>query len=73
MKTQKCNACNGTGKTIDHRQYGEAMRNRRLAKKIKLVDHAKKMGISQPYLCDLERGNRNWTAYVIGLYEEALA
>lgn len=46
---------------IDHKKAGSDVRVLRLAKEMKLRWLAVELGISAPYLCDLENGKRNWT------------
>lgn len=53
-----------TGKKIeliDHAKTGEEMRRLRESSGKSLRAVAAKMGISAPYLSDLEKGRRNWT------------
>ena len=45
----------------DHRPLGAEMRRRRESKGFALREVARKLGISAPYLSDLELGRRYWT------------
>ena len=45
----------------DHRPLGAEMRRRREAKGFALREVARRLGISAPFLSDLELGRRNWT------------
>ena len=47
---------------FDNDGTGKVVRGARLAAGKKLGEVAEAMGISAPYLCDLENGHRNWTA-----------
>ena len=46
---------------FDNEETGKVVRGARLAAGKKLREVAEAMGISAPYLCDLENGHRNWT------------
>lgn len=46
---------------INHAEAGRLIRQKREARGLSLRRLAKEMGVSAPFLCDLERGNRNWT------------
>lgn len=49
------------------------MRKNREAAGVSLRKVAIKMGISAPYLSDLERGNRNWSSRDIDEFNNAVA
>lgn len=53
-----CPRCEGTGKIASPVE----MRILRLSKGLSMGKVAKKMGVSAPFLSDLERGNRSWNA-----------
>lgn len=46
---------------VDHVVAGESAKTYRLQRDMSLRAVAKKMGISAPYLSDLENGNRRWS------------
>lgn len=48
-------------KVTDHAATGDALRQRRLKAGISLREMARRLGLSAPYLCDLEYGRRTWT------------
>jgi len=50
---------------VDHVATGKMVRERRKALGMTVREAGKIMGISAPYLCDLERGRRNWNDTVI--------
>jgi predicted transcriptional regulator len=53
-----CPRCNGTGQVRDPREYGAAMRKLRELAGLSLRHVATRMGITAPYLSDLELGRR---------------
>ena len=57
---------------IQHKETGATARLEREKSNISLRNLAKEMGISAPYLSDLERGNRNWSVKIARRYEKAL-
>lgn len=46
---------------IDHEATGQRFRAAREAAKISLREMARRLGMSAPYVSDLELGRRNWT------------
>jgi len=42
-----------------HKRYGEWLRLQRQHVKVSLREMARKLGVSAPFLSDVERGNRN--------------
>lgn len=70
--TRPCSHCGGTGKELDPRGVGEQMRSLRGKSGKSLRQVAQAIGISAPYLSDLERGNRCFTEELIHLYQGAL-
>ena len=56
----------------DHATTGAAARRTRTSSKLSLRLVAKHMGISAPYLSDLERGRRNWNEELAGKFVEAV-
>lgn len=67
-----CPACGGSGRVLDPREIGAHMRNLREKSKRSLRTIAANMGLSAPYVSDLERGNRSFTEELIARYKEAL-
>lgn len=57
---------------IQHAETGANARKLRLEKGISLRTFAIKMGISAPYLSDLELGKRNWSVRKSREYEKIL-
>jgi len=72
-KTKPCQSCNGTGKQLDQAAIGDELRALRRAAGKSLRDIASALDISAPYLSDLERGNRNWSANRIQQFKKAVA
>lgn len=64
-----CKHCNGTGKVLDHASIGSEMRSLRMKRGLSCRSVSKGMGISAPYLSDLELGRRNWSSKLIDLYK----
>jgi predicted transcriptional regulator len=71
--TGKCEHCGGSGFQMDHVKAGQHFRARRERLKISLREIAGYLGLSAPYVSDLERGRRNWTGERIEQYEKYLA
>lgn len=59
-------------RTVDHAATGANNRKRRLKANLSLREVAQELGISAPYLSDLERGRRNWTEHFDDHYAAAL-
>jgi transcriptional regulator with XRE-family HTH domain len=59
-------------KVIDHEKTGDGWRKIRESKGVSLRNLAQTMGVSAPYLSDLERGRRNWTDELENRYATAL-
>lgn len=72
FKTEKCPHCEGTGLKFDHAAIGAYQKALRIKAGKSLREVAKKMGVSAPYVSDLERGRRNWTDEKVGQYRKAL-
>lgn len=68
-----CPHCKGSGKVMDPRRVGDALRAKRESKGFSLRRIADCMGISSVYLSDLERGRRDWNDTMLERYEQALA
>jgi predicted transcriptional regulator len=72
LKHQDCHCCEGSGKELDHKAVGSVLRNHRVVKGITQTSIADRMGLSKPYLSDLEHGKRAWRPSLIKAYEKAL-
>lgn len=72
MKTKPCRYCNGTGKETDQAALGKQMRKLREACGRSLRDVARGLGVSAPYLSDLELGERNWSEEKIEQFRQEL-
>ncbi len=72
LKTKTCHCCGGNGKEFDHVSVGEEMKRRRKATGKSQSEVAKIMGVSDPYICDLELGRRNWRQELIDGFLEAI-
>jgi transcriptional regulator with XRE-family HTH domain len=59
------------GKAIEA-DLGADLRKRRKERGFSLKEVAERMGISMPYLSDLERGNRRWSDDLIQVFENAI-
>lgn len=57
---------------IDHREIGRQATAERKKHGISLRKVAGEMGISPPYLSDLERGRRNWNENIVNKFNIAL-
>lgn len=53
---------------IDHLATGERLRTLRMERGLSLRGLGARMNHSAPYLCDLERGRRNWNADLVRRY-----
>lgn len=72
MKTIACPKCKGSGALPDPRDEGAQFRQRRMEAGLNLTRMAEAMGISAPYLSDLENGNRAWTDGMRTLFDSAM-
>lgn len=57
---------------VDHAALGHRMRQKREAMGMSQAEVARLMKITRPYVCDLERGKRNWTPSTVERYEAAV-
>ena len=64
-----CPKCNGRGSTIDP----DPLRARRHKKQLTLAVVSKRMGISLPYLSQLEAGRKDWNPELVARFTKALA
>ena len=60
-----CPACRGTGKVLDAKALGEALRKRREEAGLSLRDLARRLSISPTHASDVERGHRAPSAPVL--------
>ena len=71
-KKMGCKSCNGTGREIDQAALGESYRKMREKTGMSLRDMAKALGFTPPYVSDVERGRRAWSAKLEAAYRAAL-
>jgi len=69
---KKCPKCNGTGEVLDSREFGREMRRIREKRGYMMKSVAEEMGVSAPYLCQLEKGYREWDSELIEKFKLAL-
>lgn len=67
-----CDACDGTGRCMDHAATGNMWRQARLVKGVTLRSIAREMGLSASYISDLELGRRKWSTSLCQRYAVAL-
>jgi Predicted transcriptional regulator len=72
MKSEPCEHCDGTGKQIDQRALGKELRSRRERANKTLRETAVAMGVSAPYVSDLELGRRHWNSRLIREFVNAI-
>ena len=68
----ECPECHGAGKVKDREDIGFQLRKLRLAKGLSLRKTAKAMGISAPFLSDLELGQRGWSIHHMANFLKAI-
>lgn len=73
VKKKDCRCCQGSGQEYDHKAVGETMRKIRLNAKLSQAALGKLMKITAAYICDLEKGYRNWNDDLIERYKKACA
>lgn len=71
-KKPPCKRCNGTGLEPDQSETGKQMRATRTDAGKSLREVAATMGISAPYLSDMELGRRAWSSETITKFNTAL-
>ena len=71
-KYRKCSRCGGSGREIDNISTGLEMRRKRIKAGKSLRATAIEMNISAPFLSDLELGRRNWSAFHISKFLQAI-
>ena len=70
LKTTPCNSCNGTGRVYDIHALGSRLRAMRKQSGKSLREIADLMGLSVPYLSDVELGRRRATSKIMRAYRE---
>lgn len=65
-----CNKCGGTGQVPDDAKIGKTIRKLREKKQISVRGMAKRIGISAPFLSDMELGRRHWGKWEAVVMEE---
>ncbi len=68
----KCEQCNGTGESLNHKELGRERREARVELGVSLRDMAELMGLSHSYLCQLELGRRAWGSTLLRRFDLAL-
>jgi len=71
-KTANCHCCGGTGKELDHARVGSELRAYRAVRNLTMARVAKRMGLSESYVSELERGKRNWNDALVERYRKAV-
>ena len=72
MHTEPCQHCKGTGKQLNQRAVGAEMRGLRELAQVSLREMARRMGITPPYLSDMELGKRNWSLERLEAFRKSL-
>lgn len=67
-----CRACDGSGKEIDHIKTGLRLRKLREKSGVSIREVARRLGIDNKYLSDMELGRRNWTEEKVERFLEAI-
>lgn len=73
LTKKSCHCCQGSGTEFDNVSVGAKLRAAREKKGISQDFVATAMGFSKPYICDLEKGRRNWCEDKIKRYQQAIA
>lgn len=71
MRLERCNHCGGTGKCLDAKAVGWALREMREKQKLSAREIARRLNLSVPYVSDLELGRRGWNAERVMRYLKA--
>lgn len=71
IEYETCVRCGGHGKLPNHR-CGEILRGEREEAGLSRATVASAMDISEAYLGDLERGNRDWTNEKVDAFRQAV-
>lgn len=72
MKLMDCPKCGGSGKVVDPRQEGEALRSYRIGHAVSLRAMAKLLKVTPAYLSDIELGRRGGEGQWMAKYAFAL-
>lgn len=65
---EPCPHCGGNGVM----PKADSLRTKRKKARRGLIETAERMGISAPYLCDLEHGRRTWNMELVERFNKAL-
>lgn len=68
----KCPNCGGSGRVPDSKKQGEELIAHRKSKNLSARKVALAMKISPPYLCDLEKGHREWSRDLIKRFRDSV-
>lgn len=71
-KPDPCHCCHGSGQERDDAVIGRSLSGLRLRAGVSLREQARRMGISHPYLCQLEKGRRAWSVRLMEKYRGSL-
>lgn len=69
--TKQCDKCHGTGKIPDDQKLGKQLRALRERQKISVREMARRLGVSAPFVSDMELGRRHWKEWA-KRFKEAL-
>lgn len=67
-----CRACHGSGHEPDPRAIGKELRRAREERMTSLRSVARELGVTAPYVVDLELGRRKWNEELVGRYLMAM-
>lgn len=59
-------------RVTDHKETGNLAKTARVAAGLALREVARRMGVSATFVCDLEKGRRNWNEKVLESYRDAI-
>lgn len=71
VNTKACRCCKGSGTELDHVVVGAEMLKLRMSKGLSQATVAKRMRCTGAYVCDLEKGRRNWNEVLIFRFKKA--
>lgn len=57
---------------VDNWATGQKLKRSRKKSGLRISDVASAMGISEPYLSELERGKRNWTQDMVDRFNKSI-
>lgn len=72
LPTTTCKHCAGLGRVASPVDIGAMMRKSRITSGLTMKQVGDRMGFKVPYICDLEKGRREWTGEKILNYASAL-